>query len=147
MPQFAHFDHTVADPKPVIGWFDTDLLDYPNLPAAADLLQVTAAQWAARMANPSGWVVSGGALAQAAPVTLSNPVQIPALAFLNRFTAAEETAIAAAALTNASILIWLTKAGAAQMINLTDATTKAGLDALVAAGLLTADRAAAILTP
>ncbi len=147
MPQFAHFDHTVADPKPVTGWFDTDVFEYPNLPAAADLLEVTPAQWQARLSNPSGFVITGGALVAAAPVVASPPTQLPPLTFLARFTAAEEAAIAQAALSNASILLWLTKAGAAQYIDLADPNTKAGMDALVAAGLLTAARETAILTP
>ena len=75
MPQFAQFDHTVAAPAPVIGWYDTDALNYGNLPVSANLLSVTAAQWWARLANPSGWAVSGGAL-----VPYTAPVQPATLA-------------------------------------------------------------------
>lgn len=75
MTQFAYFDSAAASPSPVIGWFDTDFADYPNLPAASDLLVVTPAQWAARMVNPSGWAVQNGSL-----VAYTAPVPTPTLA-------------------------------------------------------------------
>jgi hypothetical protein len=67
MPQYAQYNPAIAAPSPVTGWYDTDLLSYPNLPPLSDLLQVTAAQWTARMANPSGWAVSNGALVAFTP--------------------------------------------------------------------------------
>lgn len=48
MTQYANFDHTLAT-APVIGWYDTGILNYPNLPDQADLLEMTADQWTARM--------------------------------------------------------------------------------------------------
>lgn len=59
MPQYASFDHTI-DPSPVIGWYDTDVLYYPNLPAEEDLLQLTPEQWVDRVNGQ--WVISGGVL-------------------------------------------------------------------------------------
>jgi hypothetical protein len=67
MTQYAYFDHAASQPAPVIGWYDTGILTYPNLPAAADLLNVTPEQWTARMANPSGWAVQAGALVAYTP--------------------------------------------------------------------------------
>lgn len=62
MPQYAYFDSTAGGPTPVIGWYDTDEFSYSNLPPAASLLELTAAQWAARLANPSGWAITAGTL-------------------------------------------------------------------------------------
>ena len=62
MPQYIGFDNTKPDPKPVIGWYDTDFAEYPKLPASDSLLEVTPDQWAAHMVNPGAWAVSGGAL-------------------------------------------------------------------------------------
>ena len=72
MPQFAHFDPTATAPQPVTGWFDTDLIRYPTMPPAAELLAVSSDQWQQRLANPSGWVVQNGALASA-PTAASTP--------------------------------------------------------------------------
>ena len=75
------------------------------------------------------------------------PPIISSVAFWARFTASEQTAIATAAQNNASINVWLITALTYSSIDLTNQTTKAGLDALVAAGLLTSARETAILTP
>lgn len=75
MPQYASFNPSVAAPSPVTGWYDTTAFTYAKLPPAANLLEVTAAQWAARLANPSGWAVSAGALVPYTP-----PVPTPTLA-------------------------------------------------------------------
>lgn len=75
MAQYACFNPAIAAPSPVIGWYDTGVFAYPNLPAAANLLEVTAAQWEAHFADPSGWAVSNGALVAYVP-----PVSPPTLA-------------------------------------------------------------------
>jgi hypothetical protein len=62
MPKFAYFDHTDPAPQRVRGWYDTDARDYPNLPNAANLLQLTDEQWANRMKDPSGFAVNNGVL-------------------------------------------------------------------------------------
>jgi hypothetical protein len=54
MPQYAQFDPIAVQPAPVLGWYDTDALHYPTLPAANALLQLTADQWAHRMDQPWG---------------------------------------------------------------------------------------------
>jgi hypothetical protein len=74
MTLYAQYDPTQS-PAQVTGWYDTGLFDYPALPALTDLLVVTDAQWAARLANPSGWAVSGGAL-----VAYTPPVPTPTFA-------------------------------------------------------------------
>lgn len=72
----AQFDHTKPDPKKVVGWYDTTMFNYPAMPPTADLLELTADQWAGRLTNPDAWAVSGGALiAYIAPVPPPTPSQ------------------------------------------------------------------------
>ena len=73
MPKYAQFDSAAVAPAPVIGWYDTDALTYPNLPASADLLELTATEWADRLAG--FWAVSAGKL-----VSYTPPVVPPTLA-------------------------------------------------------------------
>ena len=95
-----------------------------------------------------GWSFDGTQFNPPAPRPQPPPsTQISPLQFIARFTAAETGAIAQAALSNAAMLMWLVQASAASYIDLADPRTKAGLDSLVAAGLLTASRETAILTP
>lgn len=74
MTQYAQYNPALS-PAPVIAWFDTDEFDYPNLPPASDLLEVTPAQWSARLTNPSGWAISNGELIEytqpISPLTLA----------------------------------------------------------------------------
>lgn len=67
MAQYAYFDHTAPDPKPVKGWFDVAQFKYATLPDQEDLMILTAAQWEARMSDPSRWVISGGNLVFLSP--------------------------------------------------------------------------------
>lgn len=70
--------------------------------------------------------------------------------FLLRFTPADDPGllkrIIAAARSNDDIAQWLEIARSQDVIDLADPATRQGLDALVAAGLLSADRASQILT-
>lgn len=75
MAYLATFDSGAPDPKPVTGWYDLGFATYSNMPAAANLIPVTPEQWAARMASPGAWAVTGGVLA---PYTA--PVVPPTLA-------------------------------------------------------------------
>ena len=58
MTQYACFDSTRPDPKPILGWYDTAAVVYPVMPAAENLLVLTSTQWAERMAGIWG-VVEG----------------------------------------------------------------------------------------
>ncbi len=80
MSKFAQFDPTATAPQPVIGWYNTDLLTYPNLPATANLLELTQAQWDGRFATP---FVQAGAL-----------VAAPALTATQLLTTAQQSAFA-----------------------------------------------------
>ena len=67
------------------------------------------------------------------------------LEFFDRFTDAEQVAIYDAAKTVTQVQIWLDKFKLASDIDVTDPRTIAGIQALEAAGLLAAGRAAEIL--
>lgn len=73
------------------------------------------------------------------------PPQLTYPQFRALFTAAENQAIMTAAQSNHAVLDWLLQAVAAQKVNFADPQVKAGLDALVAFGLITAVRETAIL--
>jgi hypothetical protein len=94
MTQYAHFDHTAAAPALVLGWYDTALFEYPNLPDAADLLLLTTDQWAARLSQQ--WGVQSGALVPYVPPTPPPPtVQQQALALLGQPVAVQSTSMPA----------------------------------------------------
>jgi hypothetical protein len=65
MAKYAYFDSTATQPAPVLGWYyvldeiDTDGIDYLNLPASADLLDLTQTEWDNRFSTP---LVSNGTL-------------------------------------------------------------------------------------
>jgi hypothetical protein len=68
MPKYAYFN-AVANPAPVLGWFDTDAGEWPKLPGSDYLIEVTAAQWAAR--NGAQWQVRDRLLEQVPGITLA----------------------------------------------------------------------------
>ena len=76
------------------------------------------------------------------PTKLPGPVypQFTSLQFLDLFTEAEQLAVATAAMQSAQVKLWYDRLLAAMFITLADPRTAAGLDALVAIGLLTATR-------
>lgn len=67
MTRYAQFDSTQPAPQKVIGWYDTELVSYPNLPDEDDLLVLTDQQWDGRMTDPSGWAVNDGTLVDYVP--------------------------------------------------------------------------------
>ena len=73
------------------------------------------------------------------------PKPFTSLEYLDLFTEAEQLAVATAAMTNASAKLWYDRMLAANFITLADERTEAGLDALVAAGLITSARRTAIV--
>jgi hypothetical protein len=74
MTQYAYFDSTASQPTPVLGWYDTEEFNYSSLPAAADLLELTPAQWESRASTP---FVDKGTLVPPPPPT---PAQLLAQA-------------------------------------------------------------------
>ena len=67
------------------------------------------------------------------------------IAFMELFTSDELEAIYTAAKTVVSVEVYMDKLKVSDMIDLTNSATVTGIDKLQAAGLLTADRASAIL--
>ncbi len=78
MPKYANFDHTLAAPQPVTGWYDTDTFTYAVLPDFRDLLLVTDEQWADRNGNFTDWAVddTGSLIAYTPPMSLPQQAQI-----------------------------------------------------------------------
>ena len=69
----------------------------------------------------------------------------PPLQFIERFTEAEQIAIVTAAQTSPALRLWYDKAMASQEVVSDDPRTVAGMDALVAAGLISEARRSEIL--
>jgi hypothetical protein len=69
------------------------------------------------------------------------------LAFMSRFTPAEQNRIAGTALVQSELSLWLLRLAAATEIDLTNVQTLAGIQALVAYGLIPQARADAVLAP
>lgn len=97
------------------------------------------------------WVVDVNPI-QPAWALPDTPVDVPVvpniisrLAFRNRFTLAEKTAIYTAAETQVLVRIWLDDLTNSEYVNLSDPTTIAGVTALVSVGILTEARKNEIL--
>ena len=75
MPYFAEINPETADPKQVLGWYDTGFATYVNMPSADRLIEMTAAQWASRDTTPlvsAGAFVAGPPPARFVPGTVTN---------------------------------------------------------------------------
>lgn len=87
-----------------------------------------------------GWVQGeDGFAAPDAPVPVRR-TRFSFLEFMDLFTEAEQLAIAGAAMTDVATKLWYDRAVGAQFIDLADARLIGGLQAMVAAGLLTSGR-------
>lgn len=63
MAKYAQYNPADPSPQPVIGWYDTDVFNYPHLPPASQLMTVTDDQWGLHFSiNPNGWTIDGGVL-------------------------------------------------------------------------------------
>jgi len=91
------------------------------------------------------WLAEGNVPDPADPLPPAPPKQLTSLEFLDLFTEAEQMAVASAAMQSAQVKLWYDRTLAASFITLTDPRTEAGLEALVAGGLLTAERKAEIV--
>lgn len=95
-----------------------------------------------------GWEKVDGvwtAPAPSAPTAAPQVRTLTKLQYMNRFTDGELASIYTAAKSNVAVEIWLEKFKLASEVNLDDASTVAGLQAMEAAGLLATGRAAEIL--
>lgn len=80
MTQYAYYDSAAPQPAAVLGWYDTVAVTYPSLPLAANLLQVTPDEWAAR--HPGPWAVEGQALVPGQPIQRQTPDLVMKAAFI-----------------------------------------------------------------
>jgi len=79
------------------------------------------------------------------PLPSSQPIRYTSLEFLDFFTQSEQLSVVQATLTQAVVKLWYDRMLAAGYITIADERTSAGLDALVGAGLLTAERRTQII--
>lgn len=73
MTKYAQYNPNAAQPAPVIGWFDTDMFDYAQLPGPEQLVEITDEQWDDRMDRPSEWAIDNGQLVRAEPPSPPEP--------------------------------------------------------------------------
>ena len=73
--------------------------------------------------------------------------QFTSLEFLDRFTPAEQLTVVQATLQDAQVKLWYDKLLAAEFIDLADPRTEEGIDALIGARLLAAERKAVLMSP
>jgi len=147
MTRFAEYDPEAPSPQPVMGWYDTGILYYPNLPPLDHLVEATDEQWTGHFYN-SYQVVNGELQEYTPPPYVPPPPTVLKTSdFLSRFTSQEQVAVATAALADASLLVILIKAAALQLVDLLDQHTTDSLEAFVVAGAVTEERKTQILTP
>ena len=91
-----------------------------------------------------GWIKQGGVFV-APPVVVQTPRACSSLQFMDRFTELEQLAIVTATMSVPQVKLWYDRMIAATEIVYKDPRTIAGLQALVAGGLIAASRADEIL--
>lgn len=102
----------------------------------------------------AGWLYDGTAFTDPNPppsVGIEPPtpptgaLRVTPLEFIDRFTYDEQIAIVSATMQNPAVKLWYDKLLAASFVSFDDPRLSAGLDVLVQAGLLTAERRAEII--
>lgn len=83
---------------------------------------------------------------QPAPI-IPPKTQFTSLEFLDRFTEEEQLAVVQATMVSAQVKLWYDRLLAASFVDISDPRTEAGIDALILAGLIEADRKSALLAP
>lgn len=91
MAKLAQFNSQAAQPTPATGWFDTEEFSYPNLPAETELIELTDAEWSARM--DAEWYVLTGALVPKPAPTADQQLAVAQTQQLSLLAAAYSAAI------------------------------------------------------
>jgi hypothetical protein len=71
MPKYAQYDSGIGPPFPVVGWYDTDALNYATLPSPSIMVLLTDVQWSGRGASDYWAIASDGITLE--PYTLPAP--------------------------------------------------------------------------
>lgn len=77
MPKFAQYDSKAVQPTPVIGFYDTGVIDYSNLPASTELVQMSDSEWDIRLDSPL-YVLKGKLVPKPTPTAADLVVQFTA---------------------------------------------------------------------
>lgn len=94
-----------------------------------------------------GWTLAWEVDPPAPPPEPQYKTQFTSLEYLDRFTEAEQITVVTVTQSNAQVKLWYDKMLAASYVDIADPRVSAGLDALIAAGLLAPARKAEILAP
>lgn len=129
------------------GFYDIEIHG-TNIPS--DAVEITDDEHAALLTGQAeGKLISADASGH--PVLTTPPAPAPAyprftaLEVLNLFTDPEQLAVVQATMSVAAVKLWYDRMIAATFVTYEDPRTEDGLEALVTAGLITADRKAAIV--
>jgi hypothetical protein len=120
------------------------MVTYKYTDATNNVVHVINADGVSRMSMLASALPQGAAV-QPADIVPEPPQTTTPLEFIERFTEAEQLAIVTAAMSVPALRLWYDKLMAAQQVVFDDPRLEAGLDALVASGLITQSRKAAIL--
>jgi hypothetical protein len=143
--KWANPEHTAIDMTVRFAEINEDL---PFTASPSDSEEHSRALFAAAVAGDYGVVAEydGPIYPEPDPNPPEPPVLgITPLQFIDRFTDEEQLAIVSATMTNPVVKLWYDKLLAAQEVVFADPRLSVGLDGLVAAGLITAERKAEIL--
>lgn len=125
----------------IYGWYSAD--KFPDRVATAPDNTSETTTTGDMRANWTGyaWVDMPYQAPPPAPESAPLPaLEYTSLEYLDLFTEAEQLAVVSATMVNAQVKLWYDKMLAASSITIADPRTAEGLDALVSAGLLTAER-------
>lgn len=121
----------------------SDMEEGEHAPSVGEVSSIAAPEGGLIVASDTadiGATYEAGEFTSPPPVPMPPKRQFSFLEFMDLFTDDEQLALAGAAMADAATKLWYDRAVGAQFISLDDARLTAGLDAMVAAELLTAGR-------
>ena len=75
MTYYAQYDYSAPQPAPVLGWYDTGMFDYQNLPSPLHLIEISESEWAMHFTNPDGWAISNEKLIEdSTPISIQSSI-------------------------------------------------------------------------